>query len=196
MSACGLHCCSHCWWSQGLFSQMNAPCISHDAMPICLFSAFILPRSATLSLSLSLAMSLSLNEIRKWFWRIWTIMFPDILKWLGQQIWKKILNRSKHRWVNIQKGGGHEIGGDDWFFFFFNCFLFYVPHFLFAKVKKGNKSWETIESIQEWDIVFGKVNETLAALFHLTWRTGCKEAILPLWLKGPDMKIHRRINLT
>lgn len=172
MSACGLHCCSHCWWSQGLFSQMNAPCISHDAMPICLFSAFILPRSATLSLSL--AMSLSLNEMRKWFWRIWTIMFPDILKWIGQQIWKKILNRSKHRWVNIQKGGGHEIGGDDWFFSFSIVFFFMSPTFYLLKSKKEIKVEKQLKAFKNQILFLAKLMRLWQSYFTSLEELGVK----------------------
>lgn len=56
------------------------------------------------------------------------------------------------------------------------------PTFISPKKKKkekGNKSQETLEGTWDSDIGFCKANETVAALFHLTWRTGYKRGNSP-----------------
>lgn len=147
-------------------------------MPICLFSVFILLH---LWPSFCLQISLSLYEIRERSWGMWTIIFQDTLKWIGLYTSKKsgaieaCLNGGEYliEWrVWNRRGWGQLIFLSP--LFFFQCPLFIRLRTVSSPQKKGNKSRETLEGTKNSDIGFCKSNETLAALFHLTWRTGYK----------------------
>lgn len=143
----------------------------HSNMAFCLYPPPSLP----------LHISLSLNKIRERSWWMWTVIFPDILKWIGQYTSKNVeaIKMCLNGWITNRVGVMEQVGMGP-IDFSFCIVLVPAPLPLYSPPSPiWNKSQETLEGNRDSDIGFCKSNETAAALFHLTWKTGYKRGNSP-----------------